>query len=286
MAAVVAANHQGGRTEVKPPTPAPQAATAWSIPEIRVIKDDQGRLRIDQTDPATYGAYAACQLLATAAAEPKFREGMTKRPSTPTIKITYVNAAGDRREIRVREIFCRMDGDALVLTKFETADGQKVKDLPIAVPQVEEPEADLDDLDRLHGIVLAEFGDAPSPRAEIEPEQEAPPPEPVRERRRPSGPLRQYDEAASPAPAAGAVKTPSTPEPARAVQQGCRLHPRRPCRRLPRRRWERPPVPRPIRRYGRRRRRGGLAAFADRGQGGRNAVGQRASHADRGTPPE
>src|SRR5262249_61689806 len=91
IGAVVAANDQGGRREAKPRTHAPQASTAWSIPEIRVVKDDQGRLRIDQSDPATYGAYAARQLLATAEADPRFREGMTKRPSTPSIKITSVN---------------------------------------------------------------------------------------------------------------------------------------------------------------------------------------------------
>ncbi len=142
---MVAANDQGGRREAKLPAHAPQAPTAWSIPAIRVVKDDQGRLRIDQSDPATYGAYAARQLLATAAADPKYGEGMTKRPSTPLIKITYVNGVGEPQEIGVREIFCRMDGDALVLTKFETADGEKVKDLPIAVPRLGELDADVDD---------------------------------------------------------------------------------------------------------------------------------------------
>ena len=214
MAAVVASNDQGGAKRSKTTGPAPRASTAWSIPEIRVVKDDQGRLRIDQSDPATYGAYAARQLLATAQADPKYRDGMTKRPSTPSIKITYVNGVGEPQEIRVREIFCRMDGDALVLTKFETADGEKVKDLPIAVPRLGELDDDVDDTDRLHGIALAELGDVPSPRAEMEPEHEAPRPAPSRERRRPSGPLRQYDEAANPAPAAGTVKTPPTPEPA------------------------------------------------------------------------
>jgi hypothetical protein len=173
-------------------------------------------LRIDQSDPATYGAYAARQLLATAEAEPKYRDGMTKRPSAPSIKITYVNGAGEPQEISVREIFCRMDGDALVLAKFETADGEKVKDLPIAVPSIGEPDADdLDDADRLHEIALAAFGDAPSPRVEVEPEPEAARPSPTRERRRPSGPLRQYDEAAAPTPAAVAPGTPpAAPEPA------------------------------------------------------------------------
>src|ERR1700760_4286741 len=121
MGGVVAGNDQGGRTEAKPRSHAPQASAAWSIPEIRVIKDDQGRLRIDQSDPATYGAYAARQLLATAEADPRYRDGMTKRPSVPSIKITYVDGVGERQEIGVREIFCRMDGDALVLTRFENA---------------------------------------------------------------------------------------------------------------------------------------------------------------------
>ena len=131
---MVAANDQGGRSEAKPRADASQASTAWSIPEIRVVKDDHGRLRIDQSDPATYGAYTARQLLATAEADPRYRDGMTKRPSTPSIKITYVNGGGEPQEISVREIFCRMDGDALVLTKIETADGEKVKDLPIGSP--------------------------------------------------------------------------------------------------------------------------------------------------------
>jgi hypothetical protein len=199
--------------EAKPQTHAPQASTAWSIPEIRVVKDDQGRLRIDQSDPATYGAYSARQLLATAEADPQYRDGMTKRPSAPSIKITYVNGVGERQEISVREIFCVMDGDALVLTKFETAEGEKVKDLPIPVPLVGEQDDDVDDADRLHEIALAELGDMPLPPAEIEPEPEAARPEPARERRLPSGPLRQYDEAAAPAPAAGTHKTPTAPEP-------------------------------------------------------------------------
>jgi hypothetical protein len=199
-------------------------------------------LRIDQADPATYGAYAARQLLAMAEADPRYRDGMTKRPSVPSIKITYVNGAGERQEIGVREIFCRMDGDALVLTKFEDAEGKKVKDLPITVPQLGEPDTDegekvkdlpvavpqlgepdtddVDDADRLHELFLAELDDAPSPPppAAVEPEPEAPLPAPTRERRRPSGPLRKYDEAAeaapAPAPAAGTLKTPSAPEPA------------------------------------------------------------------------
>lgn len=209
MGAVVAANDQGARREAKPPVPAPQASTAWSIPEIRIVKDDQGRLRIDQSDPATYGAYTARQLLATAEADPRYRDGMTKRPSAPSIKITYVNGVGERQQIGVREIFCRMDGDALVVTKFETADGEKVKDLPITVRR-DELDADLDDTDRLHEIALAELGDVPSPPAEIEPEPEAPRPAPTRERRLPSGPLRQYDEAAK--PAVGTLKPQPAPE--------------------------------------------------------------------------
>src|SRR5262249_32269989 len=168
MGAVVAANDQGGRREAKPRTHAPQASTAWSIPEIRVIKDDQGRLRIDQSDPATYGAYAARQLLASAEANPKFTDGMTKRPSAPSIKITYVNGGGEPQEIGVREIFCRMDGDALVLTQFVNADGEKVKDLPITVPILGELDADVDDVDRLHEIALAQLDDVPSQAAAIE----------------------------------------------------------------------------------------------------------------------
>ena len=168
------ATDQGGRREAEPRADAPRASTAWSIPEIRVVKDDQGRLRIDQADPATYGAYTARQFLATAEADPRYRDGMTKRPSAPSIKITYVNDVGEPQEIGVREIFCRMDGDALVLTQFENADGEKVKDLPITVPLLGEPDTDVDDADRLHELALAELGDAPSPPAEIEPEHEAP----------------------------------------------------------------------------------------------------------------
>ena len=225
---MVAANDQGGRREAKPRAHAPQASTAWSIPEIRVVKDDQGRLRIDQSDPATYGAYAARQLLATAEADPKYRDGMTKRPSVPSIKITYVNGVGEPQEIGVREIFCRMDGDALVLTKFETADGEKVKDLPITVPLLGELDADVDDADRLHEIAMAELGDVPLPPAEIEPEHEAARPAPSRERRLPTGPLRQYDEAADPAPAAGRSRPHRPLSRRRAVQQLCRLLQRRP----------------------------------------------------------
>jgi hypothetical protein len=191
-------------------------------------------MRIDQADPATYGAYVAGQFLATAEADPRYRDGMTKRPSVASIKITYVNDAGERQEIGVREIFCRMDGDALVLTKIENAAGEKVRDLPIPVPVLGEPDTDtntdtdtdtdthtdtdtdLDDAGRLHELMLAELGDEPSPLppAESEPEPEAARPAPARERRRPSGPLRKYDEPADPAPAAGTLETPPAPEPA------------------------------------------------------------------------
>jgi hypothetical protein len=187
---------------------------AWSIPEIRVCKDDRGRLRIDQADPATYGAYAARQLIATAEADPRYRDGMTKRPSVPTIKITYVNLVGKPQQIGVREIFCRLDGDALVLTKFETATGENVTDLPISVPKPDEPDDDVDDVDRLHEIALAELENVQSPTTETEPENEAARPASARERRLPSGPLRQYGEAANPAPAAGTLKTSPAPEPA------------------------------------------------------------------------
>ncbi len=207
------ATDQGGRREAKPRSDSPRASSAWSIPEIRVIKDDQGRLRIDQTDPATYGAYSARQFLATAQADPSYRDVMTKRPSAPSIKLTYVNGAGKLQEIGVREIFCRMDGDALVLTQFENADGEKVKDLPILVPLLGERDDDVDDADRLHELALAELGDVPSPPAEMESEHEAPRPAPSPARRLPSGPLRQYDQAAdpAPAPAAGTLMAPPAP---------------------------------------------------------------------------
>jgi hypothetical protein len=171
-------------------------------------------LRIDQADPATYGAYADRQLLAIAEADPRYRDGMTKRPSVPSIKITYVNGVGELQEIGVREIFCRMDGDALVLTRFENADGEKVKDLPITVPPPGELDADVDDADRLHELALLELGDVPLPPAEIEPEPEADRPAAPRERRLPTGPLRRYDVAADPAPAAGTPEAPPAPEPA------------------------------------------------------------------------
>ena len=241
MDAVIAANDKARPRAAKPGTHAPQASTSWSIPEIRVVKDDQGRLRIDQSDPATYGAYSARQMLATAEADTQYRDGMTKRPSAPSIKITYVNSVGEPQEIGVREIFCQMDGDALVLTKFETADGEKVKDLPITVPVLGKLDDDVDDADRLNEIALSELSDVPLPPAEIEPEPEAARPAPSRERRLPSGPLRQYDEAPDPAPAASTLKTPPAPEPARAVQQR--------WRQIQRGR-ERPSDPRPGR-YGR-----------------------------------
>jgi hypothetical protein len=141
---------------------------------------------------------------------------MTKRPSAPSITITYVNGAGEREETGVREIFCRMEGDALVLSLFENAEGQKVNDLPIKVPVLDEPDTDMDDASRFHELALAELGDAPLPLppAEMEPEQEAPPPAPTRERRLPTGPLRQYNESTDSGPAASAPKTSPAPEPA------------------------------------------------------------------------
>lgn len=214
---MAAANDQRGQGEAKARADASHASKAWSIPEIRVVKDDQGRLRIDQSDPATYGAYAARQLLATAEAEPTYRDGMTKRPSVPSIKVTYVNSAGERQEVGVREISCRMDGDALILTRFETADGEKVKDLPIAVPLAGEPDLEVDDADRLHEIALAAFGEVPSRPAEIEPEPEPPRPAPARERRLPTGPLRQNVQAADPSTAASAPSRSSAPEPVAAA---------------------------------------------------------------------
>lgn len=203
----------GGRGEPARRDDAPRASTAWSVPEIRVIKDEQERLRIDPSDPATYGAYAARQFIATAQADPRYRDGMTKRPSA-SIKITYVDSAGRPREIGVREIFCRIEGDTLVLSQFESAEGVRIKDLPIAPPAADEPDGELDDAAQLHELVLAEFGDTPpSTPAEVEPETEAARPGPTRERRRPSGPLRQFDEASTPAPTAGPVEPASAPEP-------------------------------------------------------------------------
>jgi hypothetical protein len=211
---VATPSDRGARREAEPRADAPQASTAWSIPEIRVIRDDLGRLRIDQSVPATYGAYTARQFLATAETDPRYRDGMSKRPSTPSIKITYFNGTGEPQEIGVREIFCRMDGDALVLTQFENSEGEKVKDLPIPVPLIDDLDADVDDADQLDWLALAELGDAPLPTDEIEPEPEADQPTPSRVRRLPSGPLRQYDEAADPAPAADSLKPPPAPEPA------------------------------------------------------------------------
>lgn len=209
-----------------PRADATRESAAWSIPEIRVVKDDQGRLRIDQADAATYGAYTARQFLATAKADPKYRDGMTKRPSTSSIKITYVDSAGERQEIGVREVFCRMDGDALVLCHFENAEGKKVKDLPIAAPRRDEPDVDAnddagddeDDMGRLHRLAMAELDDEPSTPtptpAEVEPEHEPGRPAPARGRRLPSGPLRRYDEPTEQAPAAAAPTTPTAPQPA------------------------------------------------------------------------
>ncbi len=235
------ATDRGGRGEAGPRADASRALTAWSIPEIRVVKDDQGRLRIDQTDPATYGAYAARQLLATAEADPKYRDGMTKRPSTPSISLTYIDEAGELRKIGVQEISCRMDGDALVLTQFKNAEGEKVKDLPITIPGLGEPDDDVDDADRLHAIAMAELGDMPSPPTELEPEYEAP-----GRRRLESGgshPGRfgnmtrwrlRLRQRARPRPH-------RPPSRRRAAQQSCRLS---------RRRRLRPPDHRPVRRCG------------------------------------
>jgi hypothetical protein len=216
----------GGRggSGAGPRAEAPRAPASWSIPEIRVVKDDRGRLRIDATDPDTYGAYAARQFLATAEADPRFRDGMTKRPSAAAIRITYDDGTGTRREVGVREIFCRMEGDALVLTQFEDARGVPVKDLPIAAPPPVAPvavavadeveEEDDDEADRLHQLALAELGVEPGPPVEAEPAPEEPPPPPARERRRPTGPLRQYGEAAEPAPSARAPEASAAPVPA------------------------------------------------------------------------
>ncbi|MHC5539938.1 hypothetical protein ACYOEI_17090, partial [Singulisphaera rosea] len=187
------ATDQGGQKDAGPGADAPRASAGWSIPEIRIVKDDQGRLRIDQTDPATYGAQTASQFLATAKADPRYRDGMTKRPSAPSIRLTYVDETGDIKKLAIREIFCKMDGDALVLTHFENAEGEKVKDLPVAVPPVDDLELDteVDNEDRLHALAMAELGlgdEDSSPAEEVEPEPEAAPPEPVRERRMPTGP--------------------------------------------------------------------------------------------------
>ena len=211
---MVGANDRGGRREPEPRADAPRPSPPWSIPEIRVIKDDQGRLRIDQADPATYGAYVASQFLATAEADPRYRDGMSKRPSSPSIKITYVNSVGEPQEVGVREICCQIDGDALVLTKFENAAGQKVTDLPITVPSPGELDDDVDDASRLHELAMAELGDVPLPPALTEPEHEPHRPAEARERRLPTGPLRQYNESADASTAAGTPKTPPAPEPA------------------------------------------------------------------------
>ncbi len=172
-------------------------------------------MRIDQTDPATYGAYTAGQFLATAKADPRYRDGMTKRPSAPSIRIVYSDGAGEPKKIGVREVFCRMEGDVLVLTHFENAEGEKVSDLPIEMPLLDEQDSHVDDADRFHAFALAELDDMqPSPLEEIQPEDEAAQPAPTRERRLPTGPLRQYGEAAAPAPAPSAPKIPPASEPA------------------------------------------------------------------------
>ncbi len=207
----------------------------------RTIRDACGSTK--PTPPRT-GAYAARQLLATAEADPRYREGMTKRPSVPSIKITYVNSDGQPQKIAIREIFCRMDGDELVLTRFENAEGEKVKDLPIAVPTLDDLDDDVDDMDRLHELAMAELDDAPLPAAvESEPEPEEARPAPVRGRRLPTGPLRQYDETPAPAaPAADTPKPPPAPEPA---PSGPPMMP--PVAKA----VERPSEPRPVCRFGR-----------------------------------
>ncbi|WP_422928382.1 hypothetical protein [Singulisphaera sp. PoT] len=214
---------------------APRASTSWTIPEIRIVKDDQGRLRIDQDDPATYGAHAARQLLATAEADPRYRDGMTKRPSTTSIKITYVNELGETQKVGVREVFCRMDGDALVVTQFENAEGEKVKDLPIATATAnatatpplddmgldDDLEGDVDYADRFHELALAELSDEPPPPAEVEPEPEPVRAEPQRERRMPTGPLRKYEDkapAAEPSMASSSASSQSASSASAATQ--------------------------------------------------------------------
>ena len=126
MGAVARATDQGGRSEVGPRADATRASTAWSIPEIRVVKDDQGRLRIDQADPATYGAYAARQFLATAEADPRYRDGMTKRPSAPSIRITYFDSAGEPQEIGVRRAGEVQPGHAGEQDRFQVAASRRV----------------------------------------------------------------------------------------------------------------------------------------------------------------
>ncbi len=179
-------------------------------------------MRIDQADPSTYGAYAARQFIAIAAADAQYREGMTKRPSASSIKITYLDAAGERKGIHVREIFCRMEGDALVLTQFENSEGQIVKDLPIASPAIHEAEDDEDDDSaRLHELAMAELGEEPLPPAEVEPEPEVPRSAPERGKRLPSGPLRQYEDSPASSPSGGPpAATPGPAPSARATPQG------------------------------------------------------------------
>lgn len=86
---------------------------------------------------------------------------MTKHPSVPSIRITYVNDVGEPQMIGVREIFCRMDVIALVLIPFENAEGEKVKELPLAVTLLEERDTDVDDAGRLYELALTELGHVP-----------------------------------------------------------------------------------------------------------------------------
>src|SRR5262249_12915340 len=99
-------------------------------------------------------------------------------------------------------------------THFEDANGEKLKDLPITVPLLGEPDDDVDDADRLHELAQAALGDVPSPPVEIESEHEAGRPAPSRERRRPCGALRHYSQGAGPPSPAGTLMTPPAPEPA------------------------------------------------------------------------
>ena len=69
-----------------------------------------------------------------AEADPRYRDGLTKRPSGPYIKITYVNDTGERQEHRRPGSSAGWTGMSFVLTKFEDAEGKKIKDLPIKIP--------------------------------------------------------------------------------------------------------------------------------------------------------
>ena len=132
---------------------------------------------------------------------------------------------------------------SLVLTEFENADGEKVKDLPIAVPLLGELDADVDDADRLHEIALADLGDEPSPPAEMEPEPEATSAGADSGAAAPSGPLRQYDEAAESGSGSGHAQGRTDPR-AGTARPGSYAA-------VPHRRRGRPPDRRPVRRYGR-----------------------------------